>query len=193
MNSLKKRVLMSASLLALAGSPVAYSLETLTCDDLEFGTAVTDILPQASNACREVVVKDGRPFARFNAEIVSNRGGTVRAKFKKAGGGFTEVYEFNPDQSARLRIGGQNVRWWDVSAGQQLDIYLPPDRFEIATHSDEADDFAATAAVVTTVTVTRSAELPTTASLVPLLGLLGSLFVAVGAGLNFTRRKIRNS
>ena len=83
------------------------------------------------------------------------------------------------------------MRWWDITSGQQMDIFLPPDRFEVATHSDETDDFAATAATVTTVTVTRSAELPTTASIVPLLGVLGSLCVAIGAGLNLTRRKIR--
>ncbi len=194
MKPLKNLSLKLASLVLLV-APLSVSAQDVpTCADLVFSDAITDVLPQANNACREVVVKDGKPYARFNATIVSNRGGTVRAKFKKAGGGYTDVYEFHPDQSARLRLGGENVRWWDVGSGQQLDIFLPADRFEIATHGDEEADFAATTVVVTTVVVTEAPqELPGTASIVPLIGTLGAFFVALGAGLNMVRRRLQRS
>lgn len=177
--------------LAIAPFAISAQEEAISCADLDFGSAITDILPEANVACREVVMKDGKPYARFNATIVSNRGGAVRAKFKKAGGGYTDVYTFHPDQKARLRLGGQNVRWWDVGSGQQLDIFLPSDRFEVAVHDDPVEDFANTEAIVTTVAVTEAVEeLPGTASILPLLGALGAGLLALGAGLGLVRRKL---
>lgn len=192
MNALGKTAVSLASVALLATPMLAVAQEEadITCADLEFTSEITDVLPEANLACREVVMKDGRPFARFNATIVSNRGGAVRAKFKKAGGGFTDVYTFHPDQSNRLRLGGQNVRWWDVASGQQLDIFLPPDRFEIAVHDDPVEDFANTDVVITTVVITAAPqELPGTASIVPLLGALGAGLLALGAALGVLRRR----
>ena len=179
----------TSAILAVGGAALAQ--DELTCRDLQFHERIMEALPQANDACREVVMKDGRPFARFNATIVSNRGGAVRAKFKKAGGGYTDVYTFHPDQSNRLRLGGQNVRWWDVASGQQLDIFLPPDRFEIAVHDDPVEDFANTEVVITTVVITTAPQaLPGTASILPLLGILGAGLLALGLGLGHLRRKL---
>lgn len=186
---------MAAALLALVAAPAAYAQDAPTCADLEFAPQIIDALPQANEACREVVMKNGEPFARFSAEIVRNRAGTVRAKFKRADGSWTETYAFNPDQSARVHVAGRSYLWRDIQRGQQLDLYLPSDRFEIATHSDEAVAFAETEVVIATIIVARAPreELPTTASFVPLVGALGGLFVALGAGIGFVRRRIRQA
>lgn len=191
MNHLSRVFFLVVSLIALAASPVALAQDAPGCADLEFAKEITDVLPQANQACREVVMKDGEPYARFTAEIVSNQARTVRAKFKRADGTWTESYKFRPDQKARIHIQGQSYRWSEIDRGQQLDVYLPPDRFEIATHEDPNVAFEETAVVVAFVTVERAPreELPTTASLLPLAGALGALFVALGAGIRLFRRR----
>jgi len=195
MYSMKRAFLACASLAALAASPIALAQDAPTCADLEFATAITDVLPQANEACREVVIKDGQPFARFTAEIVFNRARTVRAKFQRADGTWTDNYAFRPDQSARIHVQGQSLFWSEIQRGQQLDIYLPPDRFEIATHDDAEVPFEETIVVVTFVAVERAPreELPTTASVLPLVGAMGAFFVALGAGLSLVRRRTRRS
>lgn len=194
-----KSILGSAALLlvgaAFSGQLYAASHESaggLTCADLEFKSVITDVLPNANDACLGVVEIDGRPFAEFKAEIVRNRGATTRARFQRSDGSWTDVYEFTPDKSRTIRIGGRSYRLRDMQRGQQLNIYLPPDRFEVAVAED--DDLATVPLTLVTVTVIRmpaAAELPTTASLLPLIGTLGGLFVALGSGLALIRRRIR--
>ncbi len=161
----------------------------LTCADVEFKSMITDALPNANDACLSVVEIDGRPFAEFKAEIVRNRGATTRARFQRADGSWTDVYEFTPDKSRTIRIGGRSYRLRDMQRGQQLNIYLPPDRFEVAVADD--DDLATVPLTLVTVTAVRmpaAAELPTTAGLVPLIGMLGGLSVALGGSLAAIRR-----
>lgn len=169
-----------------------------TCMDLEFAPDILAVLPEANAACREVVMKGGQPYARFTAEIRKNlmgsrnQMGKITARFKRADGSWTSNYTFSPDPSARIKIGGRSYRWSELGNGQQLDLYLPPDRFAVAVHDDPELDFVETEVVIMTVVVERAPreELPTTASIVPLIGALGALFVALGAGIGFVRRRL---
>lgn len=198
MHNSKHTFVAAAALMALGLSQAAHSQTGASCADLVFTEDITSRLPNPNAACLGVVEKDGRQYAKFAAEIVRVRGGEVRAKFKRPDGTFTDTYSFNPDRSARVRIRGRSYRYSDLARGQELDIYLPADRWEIATHSEEEVDFAA-AAAVTTVAVVKAepepemAALPSTASLVPLMGLLGAIFMALGTGLVMVRRWIRRS
>ena len=77
-----------------------------------------------------------------------------------------------------------------------MNIYLPPDRFEIVTHEDEMADFATTTAAVSTVAVMAepepepaSASLPKTAGLLPLLGLAGALLLSFGGLVRVVRSR----
>lgn len=181
----------AAALLLVAGFSGQASASEVTCADIEFKSVITDVLPNANDACLSVVEKDGALFAEFRAEIVRNRGATTRAKFRRADGSWTDVYEFTPDKSRNIRIGGRNYRMRDMQRGQQLNIYLPADRFEIAVAED---DDVATAPLTVMLLIVRlaPAALPTTAGLLPLIGMLGGLFLALGGGLAMLRRRIRD-
>lgn len=181
----------AAALLLIAGFSGQASASEVTCADIEFTSAITDVLPNANEACLGVVERDGAMFAEFRAEIVRNRGATTRAKFQRADGSWSDVFEFTPDKSRNVRIGGRNYRMRDMQRGQQLNIYLPADRFEIAVAED--DDVATPPTTLVMVTMWRApAVLPTTAGLLPLIGMLGGLFLALGGGLAMLRRRIRD-
>jgi hypothetical protein len=184
---------LAALFAANLASAAAHESATATCADLEFSQKILDVLPEANSACLAVVEQGGELFAEFQAEIVRSRGGEVRAKFKRADGSWTETHSFRPDSDERVNIRGRSYRYSQLTRGQQLNIMLPADRFEVAIAEDD-DHMTPQVMMITVVTVSRSvpimAALPATAGLLPLLGLLGGLLTALGAGMAWIRRKL---
>ena len=176
---------------ALAGAHEAAPAPGVSCADLDFSPEILNVLPQANDACLAVVEVEGQLYAEFKAEIVRNRGATTRARFQRADGSWTPVYEMTPDKSRMVQIQGRNYRLRDMQRGQQLNIFLPPDRFEV--HVADDDDVTTVPVTVVTLAVieVQEEELPTTAGPLPLIGMLGGLFVALGGGLALIRRRIR--
>ena len=133
-------------------------------------------------------------FAHVQARVRSVRGGNVDVELKLPDGTYTDPITVMPDPSARVRIGGRNYRWRDLSRGQELDVWVPPDRFEIAVPEDPEQQFAAAPAIAVLViseptTTVAANTLPRTASLVPLVGALGALLAALGLGVVAIRRR----
>jgi LPXTG-motif cell wall-anchored protein len=159
------------------------------CGNIVFGPAITSQFPNAKEACLGVVTRDGRQFAYFEARIRSVRGGTIEAEFKQPNGTWGNPVSFTPDPNARARIDGQSYRYRDLNRGQELNVYLPPDRWEIAAQTDSAAEFEAAPAVTFAAlepappAPQQVAALPSTGSPLPLLALVGALLAALGAGV----------
>ena len=166
-----------------------------TCEDLQFPQQILDVLPEANAACLGVIEQNGRLYAEFQAEIVRVRGGEVRAKFKRADGSFTETHGFRPERDARVKIAGRSYRYSQLTRGQQLNVYLPADRCEVAI-ADDDDHMTPYLEMITVVVLYRPepamAALPATAGLLPLIGLLGGLLTALVGGMVLIRRKHSN-
>ena len=184
--------------LGVMSAPVTPSYaQATTCQDLVFASEITNRFPRASDACLGVVEKDGRQFAKFTARIERVSGGTVHARFRMPDGSLTDSYSFNPPSNSRVQIGSRSFRFRDLSRGQEVNVYLPPDRFALATHEDETADFeqpTVTRVVIVPLAVAPASSssgtaLPSTASPLPLVGLLGGTFVLLGAGLTVLRRR----
>jgi hypothetical protein len=121
------------------------------------------------------------------------RGNTVEAEFKLPNGTYARPISITPDEDARVRIGGQAYRYRDLARGQELDVYLPPDRWELAV-SDSPTEFAA-AQDVTTIPIAEplpavAGTLPRTASPLPLVGAAGALLAAFGLLVAGIRRRL---
>ena len=191
---MKTTRIVGAAGIVLALSWSGSALAQLSCSDLTFTGPVAREFPEARNACIGVETRDGRPYAHFNARIRNVRGGTVEAEFKMPDGTYTRPISVTPDPDARVRIEGRNYRWSELSRGQELDVYLPPDRWEIAVPEDPAQQFAA-APTVTVFVISEPAPavasntLPRTASPLPLVGALGGLLVALSFAVAGIRRR----
>jgi hypothetical protein len=165
------------------------------CGDIQFSSDITSRFPNARNACLGVVRRDGQEFAHFQGRIRQVRGNTVEAEFKLPNGEWGRPVSFETDANARIRIQGQTYRYRDLSRGQELDVYLPADRWAIAVAQDPSTDFE-NAPAVTLVALQEpapsvaSAALPRTASILPLLGLLGAVLTGLGAAVATVRRKL---
>ncbi len=155
----------------------------------DFHGPVTSQFPEASNACLDIATREGKQYAHFKGEIVSVSGSQVRARFKLPNGQYSQTYAFTPKSGSRVKIAGQTYRFSELQKGQELDLYVPPDRWEFEV--PETESFAAAPTVetyrVTTVTV---GSLPHTASEVPLVGLLSVVLLALGTGLTLIRRRL---
>jgi LPXTG-motif cell wall-anchored protein len=178
----------ATALLIALWSPT--SLAQGNCGNIVFGSAITDQFPNAKDACLGVVTRDGAQFASFEARIINARGGTVEAEFKQPDGSWGNPVTFTPDPDMRVRIRGQTYRLRDLARGQELNVYLPSDRWEIAAQTDATAEFE-TAPTVTFAALepapaapaARVATLPSTGSPLPLLALVGAFLAALGAGV----------
>jgi len=193
---MKKSCLAEAAgvILALAWMQSTPAQET-SCRDLTFTGPIAREFPNARDACLDVETRsDGRQYAHFKARITRVRGNTVDAEFKMPDGTYGREISVTPDPSARVRIAGRNYRYNELSRGQELDVYLPPDRWELAVASDPAVDFAA-APTVTLIVLADPAPavaantLPRTASPLPLVGVLGGVLTAFGLLVVAVRRR----
>lgn len=183
--------------LSVANVAVAADSETAipTCEDLEFTQRILDVLPEANAVCLGVTERDDRLYAEFQAEVINVHRGEVRVRFKRANGSLTDVHGFTPGRDARVKIAGKNYRYSQLARGQQLNVYLPPDRFEVAIAED--DDIATPHLGMITVAVLYRSEpavaaLPTTAGPLPLIGLFGGLLTVFGGSMFLIRRKYSN-
>jgi hypothetical protein len=180
-------------LLALSWTQSSFA-QAPSCNDLNFTGPVAREFPDARKACLDVVEREGKDFAHFQARIRNVRGGTVEAEFRMPDGTYSRPITVTPDPSARVRIGGRDYRWRELSRGQELDVWLPPDRWELAVPEEPGQQFAAAPAIaafpIAEPTTTLAANtLPRTASPVPLVGALGALLVVLGVGVAALRRR----
>jgi hypothetical protein len=181
-------------MLALSWAPSAFAQQS-ACRDLNFTGPIAREFPNARDACLGVVTRDGQQYAHFQARVTNVRGNTVEAEFKMPDGRYGRPISVTPDPEARVRIAGRNYRYRDLSRGQELDVYLPPDRWEIAVPSDPEAEFVA-ASTVTTVAIAQPATtvaantLPRTGSLVPLAGALGGILTVLGLAIAALRRRL---
>jgi hypothetical protein len=166
-----------------------------SCRDITFTGPVAREFPNARDACLCVVTRDdGRQYARFQARVRNVRGNTVEAEFKMPDGSYGRTVSVTPEPSARVRIGGRSYRYSELARGQELDVYLPPDRWEIAVPTNPDVEFVA-AEEVTLVGLAQPTQtlaantLPRTASPLPLIGALGGVLTALGFGLAAIRRR----
>jgi hypothetical protein len=191
--AMKKTIGLLASLTLFGGLAATQSaLAQGGCGNVTFTGTVAQRFPEAKDACLEMVTKNGQQFAHFKGEIEGVSGNQVRARFKLPNGQYSKTYAFTPDPATRININGTRYRFSELSRGQQLDVYLPPDRWEFDVPQTESFASAAPADVVriTTITVAASPTLPKTASSVPLVGLLSVALLALGTGLTLIRRRL---
>ncbi len=174
---------------------VGWSQSTMAqgnCGNIVFSSDISSRFPNARRACLDVATREGKQYAHFKTRITAVRGNEVSAEFKLPDGTYGRTVTFTPDPDARARIAGTTYRIRDLSRGQELDVYLPPDRWEIVIPQDPAQTFVA-APVVTTIVLQEPTQLPRTGSPLPLLALLGGLIAAFGAGARGLRRKLERA
>lgn len=183
-------MLVALALGGLAASPAAMA-QAPTCDDIEFNANVTDQFPNAADGCLEVLERDGKLYAKFVAEVVTaRRNGNVTLDIKTRDGSSIRQ-SFQPASDFRVSLDGRSHRVGDLVRGQEIRIYLPSDRWAVA----QVEELSVPVVVAPLAPPPPEpepemvAELPGTASPLPLMGLGGVLLVLLSGGLGAIRRR----
>jgi hypothetical protein len=180
------RTILTSVPIMLALSWSQATLAQQECGDIVFTDDISSRFPEVQEACQGIVERDGRQYAHFQARITRVRGDNVEAEFRLPNGDYGRPVSFSPPPEARVRIAGRSYRYSELDRGQELDVYLPPDRWEIAVHEDPSTDFAA-ATNVTTISLSQPerqvATLPATASRFPWFVVIGFALIVLGTAI----------
>ena len=157
---------------------------TVTCDDLNWSAEVLAKNPDIAAMCQTVYEKDGKLYAKTSVEVVRVRGNTMTFRPLHTDGTRGDSRSVTLDSSWRADIGGRSYRASDLNRGQQLNVYLPEDRFALAVEDDDGPDEA------DFMVIEEAVEMPTTASPLFLIGLAGGAFLALGGVFSAVRRRL---
>lgn len=84
--------------------------------------------PKAGAACREVVMKDGQKWARFEARLVEVKGEKVTVDFIDSANRHVETMTFDAPADARVIVNGQPMTYRALGKGDPLSFWLPESR-----------------------------------------------------------------
>ena len=155
-----------------------------SCADLNWSADALAANPDIGKTCQAVYEKDGRLFAKASIEVVRVRGNRMTFRTLHTDGGKGESRSIQLDNAWRAEIGGRTYRASDLMRGQQLNVYIPEDRFALAVVDADGPDEAEMVVIEEEVV-----DMPTTASPLFLIGLAGGAFMALGGLLTGLRRR----
>jgi hypothetical protein len=155
-----------------------------SCADLNWSAEALASNPDIAMTCQAVYEKNGELYARAAIEVVRVRGNRMTFRTLHTDGGKGDSRSIQLDNSWRAEIGGRSYRASDLMRGQQLNVYIPQDRFALAVVDDDGPDEADIIIIEEEVV-----DMPTTASPLFLIGLAGGAFVALGGLLSGLRRR----
>jgi len=157
---------------------------TVTCADLNWSAEVLASNPDVGEACRAVYEKDGKLYAKTSVEVVRVRGNTMTFRPLHTDGTKGDSRSVTLEPSWRATIAGRQYRASDLMRGQNLNVYLPEDRFALALEDDDGIDAG------DIMDIEEATAMPETASPLFLFGLAGGAFLALGGLLSGIRRRL---
>ncbi len=133
---------------------------------------------------RTISLGDDREIHVYNATVRSARGNRLTVRYDHGG-----IYTYDVPADFRFNMDGRDVRTRDLNRGDKITAYVTV--HQVAHHAiHHIDESSGPVRVISSVKSEPTADvLPTTASPLPLVGLLGGLFVGLGGiGLAIRRR-----
>lgn len=130
--------------IALVVCGLTFSQEALaeheTCDGIDWKPQILEKFAGIEHACQELVLRDGKKFARFEVKLVrAKAGGDVTVQMKMRDGSHVEGTFFAPSNFHVLSYSGRTTfRVNELAPGDVLDVYIPQSRIDNATLGDGA-------------------------------------------------------
>jgi LPXTG-motif cell wall-anchored protein len=186
-----KRFIPLAMALALVPA-TALAQQPEICQRVEFSEDVLARFPNIRAACLDVITKGGQQYAVVKADLV--RAGTrrVTVRVKRPDGTHSDPININVKSGTQVNVNGRPTRYDELAVGQELTAYVSVKDPGIALEPIEdvgIVEFTPVPATPEPATTVATAEMPKTATRLPLLGSIGLGLLAIGAGLAFLRRR----
>jgi len=199
---MKKTILLSMLVVVGGlGFAAAANAGNLTCDDLVWNPTVLANNPDIDDFCLGVTERQGQTVAKFHARVVRQSVNSTIVQWQRPDGSWSDAQRRYPDRGFEAHVGDSPVKIIELSDRQEVNVYVPAGDVwslpvaEAATTS--AAPAAAAAAPVAAAAVMAEPEpepapmaLPTTATQVPMLALLGGLLILLGGAVAFVRTRL---
>ncbi len=194
-------VLGTALLAATAGAAgqgpdAAFTASGTSCSEVTWSPETLERYPNIASACQAVLERNGTYYVRFEGDLrrVARRGQELTVEFK--GGG--DPLKLTPPENLSLYINGKRTSPAELRPGDHLVFYVPQERLAAEFYPAEPTPEPAEEVPISPATPERLAAapestMPRTASPVPLIGLVGSILLALGAAMTMRRRADRSS
>lgn len=117
----------------------------LSCvKDITYSQEFLAKYPEAGAACREVVIKNGEKWARFDSEVVKVQGNSVTTNLKDATNNTLGTLTISAAPNTQISVSGQNDKFSALKPGDKLSIWVPESRmgFYAAPGAHESTRFA---------------------------------------------------
>jgi hypothetical protein len=108
----------------------------VSCEELRWSEAVLQANPDIGKACRGVFEKDGVLYALARIEVAQVQGNTLRFRTLRTDGSKGPRRSVKLPGNFRVKLDGRDYRISELSVGQQLNIFLPEDRFALVGMGD---------------------------------------------------------
>jgi hypothetical protein len=123
-----------ASLLAIPAIAAAED-KKLGCDDVNWSPDVTDMFPQAREACQGITLKDDMVYAKFSAKVVDASKDAVTVEFLDRKDKPVSRVKFAPPEGGTVLLrdsagtGGTKTPYSKLEKGSVLSFYVPHNRW----------------------------------------------------------------
>ncbi|MEE8339706.1 MAG: hypothetical protein V3R56_06145 [Xanthomonadales bacterium] len=187
---MKKTILLS-TLFLLIGMGFTVSANALTCADLTWSAERLAKNSNIADVCLEVVERNGGNYAKLRAKIVRQGVNSTVVQYQRPDGSWSASERVFPAGFEAL-IAGENVKIADLAPRQELNVYIRGEG-NFSVPAPAAEPVAVAVAPPPPPEPEPEPEpvaLPTTATQLPLLALLGGLLVLMGGLVSVVRTRL---
>ena len=191
---MKKTIMLSTLvLIGGLGFTAVASAQDIGCDDLVWSASVLADNPNIGAACLDVIDRGGQPTAKFRARVVRQSVNSTIIQWQLPDGSWSDAQRRYPESGFMATVGDDPVRVLDLPARQEVNVYVPAGEAWSVPAAEAAPMAAAPVAAAVVAEPEPEPEpemLPTTATQVPMLALLGGLLVLLGGAISFVRTRL---
>jgi hypothetical protein len=135
MKNLKTLLLCAISLPSVgfaATAPMAVDTSTGSCSTIQWNPQFLQEFPKAAAACREVTVKDGVKFAKFNGKVSKVGPQFVQVEVSDVADIPISTIAFQTGVGGRITMSNKVVKVSDLRLGDQLTFWVHEGQFGIS-------------------------------------------------------------
>ena len=135
---MRKYIIGISSLVVAAVIAGPLAAQEATCDDIAFDERVMASYPMVRAACLKIVEQDDVRYAILEARVVREGPPNLLVLYQHRDGQWGPLTQVTPPEGFQVLVNGALTRWEELERGQDLTIFLPEGRWEVAM-SDAAD------------------------------------------------------
>jgi hypothetical protein len=135
MNNLQSLLLCTIAVPAIAlaaEAPLAVDTPANSCANIQWNSAFLKEMPKAAAACREVTVKDGVKFAKFNGKVSKVGNNFVQVEVSDVADIPISTIAFQTGVGGRITLNDKIIQVADLRLGDKLTFWVHEGQFGIS-------------------------------------------------------------